>query len=146
MYLIEKRFEGYPFAHRQPKHKGHCAFVHGHNWDFTIKMMSEQLDENDFVYDFGNFKWLKEWFTEMFDHTCVINSDDPLLETTFKPLQEQNIIKLRIVPSGSAEGLAKLVYDYVDLKLKEAGVKATLTEVSVHEDYKNTASYFGSYQ
>lgn len=139
-YTISKTFLGYPFAHRQPKHKGHCALIHGHNWDFTVEMSAPEgyLDENDFVYDFGKFAWLKEWLTDMFDHTCVINADDPLLEN-FKEMDIQNMLNLRIVPSASAEGLAKLVYDYI--KTKDLGDHVDLVSVTVHEDYKNTAKY-----
>jgi hypothetical protein len=74
----------------------------------------------------------------MFDHTCVINADDPLLEN-FKEMDNVNMLNLRIVPSASAEGLAKLVYDYI--KTKDLGDHVDLVSVTVHEDYKNTAKY-----
>lgn len=140
MYKIEKTFIGYPFAHRQPKHQGHCAFIHGHNWDFTVVLESEdnQLDENQFVYDFGKFAWLKEWFTHMFDHTCVINSDDPRL-FEFEAMNSSSLIKLRTVPSGSAEGLAKYIFDHIENNLNSTSCR--LVSVTVHEDYKNTATY-----
>jgi 6-pyruvoyl-tetrahydropterin synthase len=139
-YTISKTFLGYPFAHRQPNHAGHCALIHGHNWDFTVELSAPegQLDENDFVYDFGKFAWLKEWLTYMFDHTCVINATDPLLEN-FKELDIQNLLNLRIVDSASAEGLAKLVYEFI--KTKDLGDNVELVSVTVHEDYKNSAKY-----
>lgn len=139
-YTISKTFLGYPFAHRQPNHKGHCALIHGHNWDFTIELSAPDgyLDENDFVYDFGKFAWLKEWFTEMFDHTCVINATDPLLEK-FKTMHAEGLMNLKIVPSASAEGLAKLIYEYITKM--DLGENVDLISVTVKEDYKNTATY-----
>lgn len=139
-YIIEKTFLGYPFAHRQPNHAGHCSLIHGHNWDFTVELSAPEgcLDENDFVYDFGKFAWLKNWLTEMFDHTCVINATDPLLEN-FKQMHADGLMNLKIIPSASAEGLSKLVYDFI--KSNDLGTDVTLVSVTVHEDYKNQAKY-----
>lgn len=79
MHRVTKVFKGYPFAHRQHTHDGHCRLIHGHNWDFEIALEADQLDENGFVYDFGKFGWLKEWLENMFDHTLLLNKDDPQL-------------------------------------------------------------------
>jgi 6-pyruvoyltetrahydropterin/6-carboxytetrahydropterin synthase len=150
MYEIRKRFNGYPFAHRQWRHKGHCALVHGHNWDFEIIMESPKLDENGFVYDFGKFKWLKDWLTKQFDHTCLINQDDPQL-AMFENLAKLFLMDLRVVPSCSSEGLAKYVHDFLVDYVKEAqrrnwdGYKdLRVVGVIVYEDYKNSASYIPS--
>ncbi len=134
-YSIEKKFTGFPFAHRQHNHEGKCRLVHGHNWDFAIRLESDRLDEIGFVYDFGKFKWLRQWLTDMFDHTCVINADDPLLED-FERMHAEGLIQLRVVPCVSAEGLAKLVYEYANQELGEL-----IVSVSVWEDEKNQATY-----
>lgn len=143
MNRIEKEFIGYPFAHRQPNHDGHCKLIHGHNWDFIVVIQAEdhQLDENDFVYDFGKFKKLKDWFTEMFDHTCLINESDPLLEK-FTTMHEEGMLNLKVVPSASAEGLAKLVFNKINNDF-DLGL-ARLVSVTVREDYKNSAIYSAS--
>lgn len=140
MNRIIKKFQGYPFAHRQPNHDGHCALIHGHNWDFTVELEAadDQLDENDFVYDFGKFKFLKGWFTEMFDHTCLINASDPRLEE-FRTMHASGLMNLKVVPSASAEGLAKLIFNQI-INNYDLG-KAKLVSVTVHEDYKNSAVY-----
>ena len=146
MYRIKKTFKGYPFAHRQHTHDGHCKLVHGHNWDFEICMSADHLDQNGFVYDFGKFGDLKKWFTEMFDHTCLINGDDPNLEV-FELLRAQGLIDLRIVDSCSSEGIAKMIYDKItaDLKTDENNHRnLQLNYVIVYEDYKNAAQYTGN--
>lgn len=143
MYVINKTFGEYPFAHRQHTHKGHCRFVHGHNWRFKVKLKSEVLDENGFVYDFGQFKQLKEWFTEMFDHTLIINEDDPMIDF-FKENEKYKDCKLwdlRIVPSGSAENLAKYIYGYINKNFIKDNSNYQLVSVTVLEDEKNNASY-----
>lgn len=136
MYTITKKFGSYPFAHRQHNHNGHCALVHGHNWYFEITLMSDELDENGFVYDFGKFKDLKQWFNYMFDHTLLINADDPEL-----PFFQQNekYWSLRIIDCGSAELLAKMIYEYVEEYLNDS--KAKIVSCTVFEDEKNSSTY-----
>ena len=143
MYQISKTFGEYPFGHRQHMHDGHCKFVHGHNWRFRIEMQSETLDQNGFVYDFGKFKELKKWFDYMFDHTLLINGDDPMIDF-FKENEIVNNCKIwdmRIVPSGSAENLAKYIYEHIEQEYIQKTSKYRLVSVTVLEDSKNTATY-----
>lgn len=136
MYTITKKFGSYPFAHRQHNHDGHCALVHGHNWYFEITLTSDKLDKNGFVYDFGKFKKLKKWFDYMFDHTLLINADDPEL-----PFFQSNTKywALRIVDCGSAENLAEFVFKHVEKYLQDSD--ATIVSCSAFEDEKNSATY-----
>ena len=101
-----KRYNDIPFAHRQPSHKGHCRFVHGHNWGFEFEFEAEKKDECGFVVDFGGLKQLKAELDEALDHKLVLNADDPL----FAPLDAAQ----RLTGSGvvavkdcSCEGLAE---------------------------------------
>lgn len=137
MYTIEKTFPEYPAAHRQPFHDGHCALIHGHNWTFKVGLRSETLDGNGFVYDFGHFKWLKEWLNYMFDHTLLLQANDPELTTIETRIGEFSAI--RIVNSVSAEGLAELVYNYIRYEKPE--LAHMLAYVTVEEDSKNSATY-----
>ncbi|MEZ4433662.1 MAG: 6-carboxytetrahydropterin synthase [bacterium] len=36
---------------------------------------------NGFVVDFGGLKVVKSWLTEHFDHTLLLDADDPLLQS-----------------------------------------------------------------
>ena len=148
MHRIIKEFVGYPFAHRQPNHKGHCSLIHGHNWDFIIELQSEKLDENGFVYDFGKFRWLKDYLTQNFDHTCLINADDPKKDLIMA-MGQLDLMNIKIVPSCSCEGLAEMVYHYVNDYINNARGKGwegyedvRLLRVTVREDHKNSATYF----
>jgi 6-pyruvoyl-tetrahydropterin synthase len=40
---------------------------------------SENLDDRNWVFDFGGLKQFKDWAEHMFDHTLVIAADDPHL-------------------------------------------------------------------
>lgn len=140
-FTITKKYQGFPFAHRQHKHKGHCSLVHGHNWDFEFTFVCNTLDENGFVVDFGDLKEIKKWLDKQFDHTIVLNNDDPLLQDF---LQNKEIYDVRIVENCGAEGLAKHVADCVTLLLsdtahvRDRGLR--LLCVTVYEDHKNSAT------
>jgi len=144
-YTCKKQYRNLPAAHRQPKHDGHCALIHGHDWGFDITFQrtnrADRLDENGFVFDFGKLKEVKAMLEDTFDHTLLLNQDDPQKEHLIEVLGEE-LAKIVILPSCSAEGLAKYVYEEADAivrKLSNGGVK--VTEVVCHEDEKNSASY-----
>ena len=80
MTTCKKIYTDIPWAHRQHRHDGHCAFIHGHNWSIAITFGATTLDENGFVVDFGKLKFLERWIDEHLDHACVFNADDPMKE------------------------------------------------------------------
>jgi len=142
-YTITKIFKGYPFAHRQPEHEGHCSLIHGHNWDFEVTLEADELDECGFVYDFGKFKEFKEWLTAMFDHTCLINHSDPEASRLLK-LRDEGLADIVLVSSCSCEGLAEMVYRELVTRIAESeGTRVRVVSVTVHEDYKNKSTYHG---
>jgi 6-pyruvoyltetrahydropterin/6-carboxytetrahydropterin synthase len=145
MKHITKTFGEFPFGHRQPNHKGHCRWVHGHNWSFDISFVCDdnEVDENGFVLDFGEMKVLKAALEHMFDHTCLISTKDPQLPV-FQDLAAKDILDLRIVENGSAEGLGELVYNIALEWLTAEGHYARgvrVAKVVVWEDKKNSTSF-----
>lgn len=139
MITCAKTFPDFPFAHRQPAHKGHCALIHGHNWSFHFVFQAQKKDECDFVIDFGDLQWLKDWLKEWFDHTVVLNVDDPE-NMTFMNLS--HLMKVKWVPSCSCEGLAEFVFKEVDTLLAaKTKCRVSLQSLTVHEDSKNSATF-----
>lgn len=149
MITCTKRYDDFPFAHRQPNHRGHCALIHGHNWGFEFEFGATHLDENFFVVDFGDLKWLKNWLTSQFDHTLVLNEDDPMLNYLRNALDSQPgeregapLAKIVTVPNCGAEGLARHIFLTVNEGLVEIyHNRVFLTRVTVFEDGKNSATY-----
>lgn len=152
MISITKKFINFPFAHRQPSHPGHCHLIHGHNWSFEFEFGCEVLEPGTgFVVDFGALKWLRAYLEEQFDHTLVLNSDDPWLphlqmhNAHLESAIGQRVAKIVEVPNCGAEGLAVLLHDVVNgmlaqhPKLAERGV--CVTRVVVYEDEKNAAVF-----
>lgn len=143
MITCTKLYRDIPFAHRQPKHKGHCRFIHGHNWSFEFEFGANKLDECGFVIDFGGLQFIKDYLATLFDHALVLNADDPLLKCPeFRKALEQfdcysNVIQ---VPDCSSEGLATLAFETIDKAVKaKTGGRVFLRSVRVYEDSKNFA-------
>lgn len=146
---ITKKFGPYPAAHRQYTHQGHCALIHGHNWYVEVQLGTvddSHLDENGFVFDFGDFKDFKLYLTDLLDHTLLISSEDPEL-SSFEVMKEGGLCDLRVLEGGtSAEHMAERFARELDLFLQrryppEAGMRRPLVfRVTVHEDEKNQAS------
>lgn len=148
MITCQKKYENLPFAHRQHKHDGHCALIHGHNWSFEFTFAADVLDRNGFVVDFGKLGWLKEWLESQFDHTLVLNEDDPLLGHLQKHLIAFKLANIVVVPNGGAEGLAQWVLEQVNgsgadamgpIDWVERGIR--VIKVTVAEDSKNAATH-----
>lgn len=146
MFKVVKTYKDLPAAHRQHKHVGHCRQIHGHNWGFDITFTCEVLDENGFVVDVGKLKPIKQRLEALFDHTTLINADDPLLHT-FKDMDAAETLSLVIVPNCGMEKLAELVFrDATSILVATfpSGVthrKLRVLEVVCWEDSKNKASF-----
>lgn len=146
---ITKRFSDLPFAHRQHTHDGHCRLIHGHNWAFEFEFACDVLTEQKFVVDFGKLKGLRRWLEEHFDHTLVLNEDDPYKDYLISVLTQNKasptFAKVVVVPNGGAEELAAWLFYKVNLlfsdnpEYRERGVR--VVRVTVFEDSKNSATY-----
>jgi 6-pyruvoyltetrahydropterin/6-carboxytetrahydropterin synthase len=145
-----KVFDGYSTVFRQWRADGtHCQFLHGYGISFKI-IFEGNLDERNWVWDFGGMKraktWIdgmqpKEWMDHMFDHTTIIAEDDPYLEN-FKEMWKDGIIQLRIIPATGAEQFAKFIYDKVSKFIKtETNNRVRVVSVEFKEHNKNSAIY-----
>lgn len=143
MITCTKRYDDFPFAHRQPNHDGHCALIHGHNWGIEFEFAATQLDECGFVIDFGKLKWLKDWLNALFDHTLVLNVTDPWLGFLEDRLMRaaKPMAKIVKVPDCSCEGLAAWLLDKVNAVVHEhTDGRVFVRRVTVIEDSKNSAT------
>lgn len=141
VFVTRKVFADYPCAHRQWAHQGHCKFIHGYSRSFILEFGCEHLSPEGFGVDFGGFGPIKDWLKDQFDHTCLINADDPEL-ALFERMHDQEIIKLRVLPNVSMENTAKFVFDYVSPWIHERTQgRAWLISVECKENEKNSGVY-----
>lgn len=125
------------------------SYLHGYAISFRVWFEGE-LDDRNWVFDFGGMKRAKttilgmqpkDYFAYLLDHTTIITQDDPYLET-FKQMDRDGIIQLRIMDAVGCEQFAKYLYEILNAFLEEetnGRVKAAKVEVYEHE--RNSASY-----
>jgi len=159
LYQSTKTFSNYSVALRQWRAAhSHCQLLHGYALKFKVYFESntpmdgnQGLDEMNWVVDYGGFKdtdaeptpgnGLKKWMNSMWDHTLLIEKDDPQLET-FEVLQELGLAKLVVLEKMGAESCAKLVYDHFNERLALTdGARCRVTKVECWENDNNSSIY-----
>lgn len=147
-YISTKMFDNYSVALRQHKAQhSHCKILHGYAFKFKVWFESDTLDDMNWVVDFGGFKdaplgnGLKSWMDDMFDHTLLIEKDDPYLDY-FQSGAMEGIIKLKVMDRMGAESLAELVYNkFNDVLSKTDAGRCRVIKVECFENEKNSAIY-----
>jgi 6-pyruvoyltetrahydropterin/6-carboxytetrahydropterin synthase len=148
MYKSTKIFENYSVALRQHKAQhSHCQLLHGYALKFKVWFTSKELDDMNWIVDFGGFKsapvgnGLKDWMDNMFDHTTLIEKDDPFADV-FEQLGQMGLAKVHLLDRMGAESLAKMVFDkFNDTLSKTDAGRCRVTKVECFENEKNSATY-----
>ena len=153
-YQSTKLFDNYSVAIRQHKAAhSHCQLLHGYALKFKVTFESvepleeNQLDEMNWIMDYGGFKsmptgnGLKDWMNDMWDHTTLIEKDDPHLES-FQAMEEIGTMKLVVMDCIGAESAAKMVFDkFNDRMSKTGGGRVEVVRVECWENDKNSSIY-----
>ena len=150
MFVSTKVFDGFSCCFRQWKAETtHCRFLHGYGVSFRVTFEG-QLDHRNWVWDFGGMKRAKTliddmqpkaWMDHMFDHTVIVAEDDPEIHS-FKVLDHNGIIQLRIVPATGAEKFAEFIYNKLsEFVYEETQGRVRIAQVEFMEHGKNTAIY-----
>jgi 6-pyruvoyltetrahydropterin/6-carboxytetrahydropterin synthase len=117
MYYVTKTYGhelGLSACFRQWRAKSHCRFLHGYPLSFKLEFGANELDENNWVIDFGGLKSVKAWLVDMFDHKLVIAKDDPMFQDLYALGDpEIGLADVTILPSVGCEAFAFLVFMYV---------------------------------
>ena len=140
MLTCRKTYAEIPFAHRQHRHAGHCARIHGHSWSLSLTFACAELDRHGFVVDFGGLRFLREWIDAYLDHACVLSADD--LELAWVRSKDGSVFKLLVVANASAEGIAQHLHATLDPMVRaQTEGRAWIAEVELHEDSRNSVRY-----
>ena len=128
-------------AFRQPRADSHCKYIHGYQLKAELTFACNELDTNNWVFDFGGLKDLKQIFNNQFDHTLVIASDDPEIEL-FKQLDDKGVARLRIMTGGvGIERFAEWCFKTADTYVEESTEgRVWVQSVTVYEHDNNFAS------
>ena len=129
-------------AFRQPLAESHCKYIHGYQLKAEVTFACTKLDDNNWVFDFGGLKDLKQIFNNQFDHTLVVAGNDPELDL-LQELDSRGVVQLRVMDGGvGIERFAEWCFKTADTFVEEAtGGRVWVQSVTVYEHDDNFASY-----
>lgn len=130
---------GLSCAFRQWRAKSHCSKLHGYALGFIITLEANSLNEQNWVYDFGNFEWLKIYLKDNFDHKTVIAKDDPLLEQ-FQKMERFQALDLVVLNDVGCEKFAEVVFNFAVKHLKITDPEVKVLSVECFEHSSNSSS------
>ena len=112
-------------AHRLVNgYPGKCRNLHGHSFRVTCTIEGNELDRYGMVKDFAEFKLLKQWCKDHWDHaTLLADSDQATIE--FLTSTEQKYFSFKDNPTS------EVIAQYLINKSDELGFP--LTSVTIDE-------------
>jgi 6-pyruvoyltetrahydropterin/6-carboxytetrahydropterin synthase len=145
MHYSTKRYGhdiGLSAVFRQPKaDHSHCHLLHGYSLAFTFTFACRELDEKNWVVDFGGLKQLKNWLEDSFDHKVVVDSADPKIDILYM-LEQQGLAEITVMDGVGAEKFAQHAYDFADnLVFEMTNGRCWCVKVEVAEHGSNSAIY-----
>lgn len=132
---------------RQHKaYHSHCSQLHGYSIGIKLTFECDELDDRNWVMDFGGMKEFKNWAEYMFDHTVLVAHDDPYLETISNLPEE--IANVRVIEAVGCEKFAEMCFDKMSEILftqfeqgKSLNTTVRVKSVEVFEHEANSAIY-----
>lgn len=103
---------------RQPLAHSHCKFLHGYSLQFKFVFGCDELDERNWVVDFGGLKPLKKWLEDNFDHKVVVDRADPLLYK-LSELESSGLAELTLFDGVGVEKFAEHAQKFADELVRE---------------------------
>ena len=103
---------------RQPNAHSHCKFLHGYALQFKFTFGCSELDDKNWVVDFGGLKPLKHWLEEKFDHKVVLELEDPQMQY-FDNLAVAGLCELTVFNGVGVEKFAEHAFNYADKLVKD---------------------------
>jgi 6-pyruvoyltetrahydropterin/6-carboxytetrahydropterin synthase len=93
------------------------------------------------VVDFSSLRELEQLLSRQFDHTFLVNADDPLLPQ-WRALHEQGALDLRVMGNVGMEASAELVWDWANTLLQARdGGRSCCWRAEARENERNAACY-----
>lgn len=123
-----------------------CSWCHGYSRYIEFTFVGD-LDCHQWVYDFGDCKFIKQWLEENWDHKTLVSESDPQLEF-LKEAQNRGVIMLTVIPSDDRgwgpgiEGSAKWVFDTINpIILEKTQGRVSICKIEIWEHEHNSAVY-----
>jgi 6-pyruvoyltetrahydropterin/6-carboxytetrahydropterin synthase len=122
--------QGLSATFRQWRATSHCNQLHGYALAFRFVFEADELDERNWVVDFGDLKELKQKLQDTFDHKLVVAADDPKLDR-LEALQAAGLADVVVVSDVGCERFAEMAYRMAESVLDAKGLKPRVWVASV---------------
>ena len=126
----------------------HCSLIHGYSIGIKLIFECDELDDRNWVMDFGGLKEFKQWTEYMFDHTLCVAKDDP--EIHFLKALPEKLADVRVVDGVGCERFAEMCYNKMSEILSKQIADGTalnktvrVKSAEVFEHGANSAIYEG---
>ncbi|QDB70844.1 hypothetical protein [Pseudomonas virus PBPA162] len=121
----------------------HCSLLHGYAISVALEFEADELDQRNWVVDFGALGEVKEFLQYSFDHTLMVAQDDPELDT-LTGLNGLGLARCIVLPRVGCEAFAEYIADFVQGWLQREGLapRVDLAKVEVREHGANSAIYY----
>ena len=145
MHYSTKRYgheRGLSAVFRQPNaDHSHCKLLHGYSLAFTFTFGCKELDNKNWVVDFGGLRKLKDWLEDNFDHKVCLDENDPMLHH-FHVLEDAGLCELRFFDGVGAEKFAEHAFNFANKLVKEmTNDRCRCIKVECAEHGSNSAVY-----
>lgn len=141
-FTSTKTYYNYPCAHRQYRHDGNCAKIHGYSRSFHFVFGVKTFTKEGFAVDYGDLKELKSHLDYMYDHTLILDESDPEMEE-FRKLEKRGVCDIRTHPQGPGmEGTAHYLCEWTEVYIRnKTKGRAWVISVEARENDKNSSIY-----
>ena len=128
---------GLSCAFRQPNAThSHCSLIHGYALSFKFVFGCYELDDKNWVVDFGGLEDIKQWLEDNFDHKVAVDKNDQYKEELIKsPIHD--VIEMDGVGCEKFAEHAFKQANYIITKLTQG--RCWVEEVEVKEHGANSA-------
>jgi 6-pyruvoyltetrahydropterin/6-carboxytetrahydropterin synthase len=142
MYTVKKQLDVFSAAHRLVKgYQGKCKDLHGHDYLTEVTVVCDELDEYDFVIDFGDIKRIcNEWLQNHWDHATLVSGADANL-LKFVREEKQHHFVLPEQHNSTVEYLVEFLFYQFQKELKAFAPRVTLKAVSMWESATACATF-----
>ena len=112
--------------------------LHGHSYILTLVVGRKKLNDASMVIDFKLLKKiLREEIEDVYDHSCIVKSNDPLAEPLKTNCKKVHIVDTNPTAEWMSEYFANIIQKGIDKVDKEIKV----ISVAVQETERNIAIY-----
>ncbi len=127
---------------RQWRANSHCSLLHGYAIAVSVEFEAKELDERNWVIDFGSLAVIKSYLQDTFDHKLVVAEDDPQLDFLCQ-LSGLGLASVVVLPAVGCEAFAQHIYGKIEGWLQDKGHshRVRCKSVTVREHGANHASY-----